>query len=327
MNDEIAIVTVEQMESLIYVIRGQKVMLDVDLAKIYGYETKAFNQQVKRNIEKFDDDFMFQLTKEESEKYLRSQNVTLNKSGNLQGQHIKYLPYAFTVQGIYMLMTVLKGELATKQSKAIIRLFKRMKDYISSNALISTEDFLKLSIQTNENTSAISRIESEMLKKSDLPMIIKAFSKQQVTEYLFMNGEMCEANTTYQKIYGKAKKSIYIIDDYISLDTLLMLKHISSNINVVIFSDNKQNHLRLTEYNQFITEYPSIMIDFKKNNTMFHDRYIILDYGTKNEKVYHCGASSKDAGKKITTITESKDKTIYKDMIDIILQHPQLVLK
>ena len=327
MNDEIAIVTVEQMESLIYVIRGQKVMLDVDLAKIYGYETKAFNQQVKRNIEKFDDDFMFQLTKEESEKYLRSQNVTLNKSGNLQGQHIKYLPYAFTEQGIYMLMTVLKGELATKQSKAIIRLFKRMKDYISSNALISTEDFLKLSIQTNENTSAISRIESEMLKKSDLPMIIKAFSQEQATEYLFMNGEMCEANTTYQKIYGKAKKSIYIIDDYISLDTLLMLKHISSNINVVIFSDNKQNHLRLTEYNQFITEYPSIMIDFKKNNTMFHDRYIILDYGTKNEKVYHCGASSKDAGKKITTITESKDKTIYKDMIDIILQHPQLVLK
>lgn len=237
------------------IVRGQKVMLDVDLAKIYGYETKAFNQQVKRNIEKFDDDFMFQLTKEESEKYLRSQNVTLNKSGNLQGQHIKYLPYAFTEQGIYMLMTVLKGELATKQSKAIIRLFKRMKDYISSNALISTEDFLKLSIQTNENTSAISRIESEMLKKSDLPMIIKAFSKEQVTEY------------------------------------------------------------------------PSIMIDFKKNNTMFHDRYIILDYGTKNEKVYHCGASSKDAGKKIMTITESKDKTIYRDMIDIILQHPQLVLK
>ena len=324
MNDEIAIVTVEQMESLIYVIRGQKVMLDVDLAKIYGYETKNFNRQVKNNIEKFPGDFMFQLSKEEA---LRCKNFTINENGNMRGQHIKYLPYAFTEQGIYMLMTVLKGELATKQSLALVRLFKGMKDYISSNALISTEDFLKLSIQTNENTSTISRIESEMLKKSDLPMIIKAFSQEQATEYLFMNGEMCEANTTYQKIYSKAKKSIYIIDDYISLDTLLMLKHISSNINVVIFSDNKQNHLRLTEYNQFITEYPSIMIDFKKNNTMFHDRYIILDYGTKSEKVYHCGASSKDAGKKITTITESKDKTIYKDMIDIILQHPQLVLK
>lgn len=252
MNDEIAIVTVEQMESLIYVIRDQKVMLDVDLAKIYGYETKNFNRQVKNNIEKFPSDFMFQLSKEEA---LRCKNFTLNENGNMRGQHIKYLPYAFTEQGIYMLMTVLKGDLATKQSLALVRLFKGMKDYISSNALISTEDFLKLSIQTNENTSAISRIESEMLKKSDLPMIIKAFSKEQATEY------------------------------------------------------------------------PSIMIDFKKNNTMFHDRYIILDYGTKSEKVYHCGASSKDAGKKITTITESKDKTIYKDMIDIILQHPQLVLK
>lgn len=175
MNDEIAIVTVEQMESLIYVIRGQKVMLDVDLAKIYGYETKNFNRQVKNNIEKFPGDFMFQLSKEEA---LRCKNFTLNENGNMRGQHIKYLPYAFTEQGIYMLMTVLKGELATKQSLALVRLFKGMKDYISSNALLSTEDFLKLSIQPNENTSTISRIESEMLKKSDLPMIIKAFSKE-----------------------------------------------------------------------------------------------------------------------------------------------------
>ena len=116
MANEIAIITVEQMKNLIYEIRGQKVMLDVDLAKIYGYETKTFNQQVKRNIEKFDDDFMFQLTKEESETCLRSQIVTLNKNGNMRGQHMKYLPYAFTEQGIYMLMTVLKGDLATKQS-------------------------------------------------------------------------------------------------------------------------------------------------------------------------------------------------------------------
>lgn len=321
-----AVITAEQMENLIYVIRGQKVMLDVDLAKIYGYETKSFNQQVKRNIEKFDDDFMFQLTKEEAENCLRSQNVTLNKNGNLQGQHIKYLPYAFTEQGIYMLMTVLKGELAIKQSKALIRLFKGMKDYISSSALISTDDFLKLSIQTNENTSAIARIENEMLKKSDLPMIIKAFSKEQATEYLFMNGEMCEASSTYQKIYSKAKKSIYIIDDYISLNTLLMLKHISPNINITIFSDNKQNYLRLSEYNQFAIEYPNIHINFKQNNNLFHDRYIVIDYETKNEKVYHCGASSKDAGKKITTVAESKDTKVYSNLINTILQHELLVL-
>jgi len=208
------------------------------------------------------------------------------------------------------------------------------KKYISSSALISTDDFLKLSIQTNENTSAIATINNEiseikgnMLTSSDLPTIIKAFSKEQATEYLFMNGEMCEANSTYQKIYSKAKKSIYIVDDYISLNTLLMLKHIPSNIKVTIFSDNKQNHLRLTEYNQFITEYPNIVIDFKQNNNLFHDRYIIIDYGTKTEKVYHCGASSKDAGKKITTLTESKDTKIYKTLIDSIVNHPSLVLR
>lgn len=100
---------------------------------------------------------MFQLTKEEVELCSRSQNVTLNNNGNMRGKNIKYIPHAFTEQGIYMLMTVLKGELATKQSKALIRLFKGMKDYISSNVLISADDFLKLSIQTNENTSAIAK--------------------------------------------------------------------------------------------------------------------------------------------------------------------------
>lgn len=224
-------------------------------------------------------------------------------------------------------MTVLKGELAIKQSKALIRLFKGMKDYISSNTLISADDFLKLSIQANENTSAIARIENEMLKKSDLPTIIKVFSKEQASEYLFMNGEMCEANVTYRKIYNKAKKSIFIIDNYISLDSLLMLKNIAPTVNVTIFTDNKGKDFHLSTYNQFTEEYPNINIKFISNNDIFHDRYIILDYKTKNEKIYHCGASSKDAGRRITTITESKDTKIYKDMIDKILQHPALILK
>ena len=198
--------TEESIESMVYEIRGQRVMLDVDLARIYGYTTKAFNQQVQRNIDKFPEDFMFQLTmgevgqlsrcqigttknsvaeseefersqivtpeksvaeseeivrcknctpekipaeleenswsqkstlknnSMESEKVLRCQNVTLNKRGDKRGYNIKYLPYAFTEQGIYMLMTVLKGELAAKQSKALIRLFKGMKDYIGEIA-------------------------------------------------------------------------------------------------------------------------------------------------------------------------------------------------
>jgi hypothetical protein len=119
------------LKSRIYTIRGVKVMLDADLAEIYGYSTKAFNQQVKNNIEKFDDDFRFQLSSKEIDECSRSKILTLN--GGHRGTNIKYAPYAFTEQGIYMLMTVLKGERATAQSKALIRLFKQMKDCIVEN--------------------------------------------------------------------------------------------------------------------------------------------------------------------------------------------------
>ena len=127
---DIFIVTEETLQNKIYNIRGRKVMLDVDLAEIYGYEPKNFNRQVKNNIEKFEgDDFMFQLTDEEIEKLSRCKNFTLNR-GSGRGTNIKYHPHAFTEQGIYMLMTVLRGELAIKQSRALVRAFKKMKDYI-----------------------------------------------------------------------------------------------------------------------------------------------------------------------------------------------------
>ncbi len=130
------------LKSRIYTIRGVKVMLDADLAEIYGYSTKAFNQQVKNNIEKFDDDFRFQLSSKEVDECSRSKILTLN--GGHRGTNIKYAPYAFTEQGIYMLMTVLKGERATAQSKALIRLFKQMKDCIVENQqLIGVDELPK----------------------------------------------------------------------------------------------------------------------------------------------------------------------------------------
>ena len=122
LNKELVVIDETTIKSKIYYIRNQKVMLDFELAEIYGYETRAFNQQVKRNSEKFDDDFMFQLTDEEVYEFSKSQNVILNR-GTGRGSNIKYNPYAFTEQGIYMLMTVLRGELAVKQSKALIRMF------------------------------------------------------------------------------------------------------------------------------------------------------------------------------------------------------------
>ena len=130
---ETTIINKEFLKDKIYFIRGQQVMLDSDLAKIYGYTTKAFNQQIQRNIDRFDDDFMFRLTKEEAGNFVRSQIVT-SRDNYFKGQDggTRYLPHAFTEQGIYMLMTVLKGELAVKQSKALIRLFKVMKDFVTN---------------------------------------------------------------------------------------------------------------------------------------------------------------------------------------------------
>ena len=146
-KQEIVLINEETIQSKIYYIRGQKVMLDVDLAEIYGYETKNFNRQVKNNLEKFEgDDFMFQLTDEELDGLLRCKNCTLNR-GTGRGMHVKYNPYVFAEQGIYMLMTVLRGELAIKQNRALVRTFKQMKDYIIENqGLMNQRDFLQLSL-------------------------------------------------------------------------------------------------------------------------------------------------------------------------------------
>lgn len=325
LTNEIAIVDKETVENLIYIIRGQKVMLDADLAKIYGYTTKAFNQQVKNNIEKFEEDFMFLLTDQEVKELSRSKILTLNNEAG-RGHNIKYNPHAFTESGLYMLMTVLKGELAIAQSKALIRIFKGMKDYISENrALIGTDDITRLAIQTSENTAAIAKITDEMLRKSDLPKIFKNFASLDTgKEFLIMNGQLAEADAAYQSIYARAKVSIFVIDDYIGIKSIMHLRNVNSNVVVTVFSDNKQNHLRLEDLNDFKNEFPSILIDFKKTNNTIHDRYIILDYGKRSEKIYHCGASSKDAGKKATTIMEVQDRAVYKQLIDALITNPAL---
>ena len=146
----------DSIKNKIYEIRGQKVMLDFDLARIYGYTTKDFNRQVKNNIEKFDDDFMIQLTETEFNN-LRCKNFTSSWGG------ARYLPYAFTEQGIYMLMTVLKGELATKQSKTLIRTFRAMKDYILENrALGSYQQEIKMLAQVAGNTKDIMEMKNDV---------------------------------------------------------------------------------------------------------------------------------------------------------------------
>lgn len=320
MKNEILVLTKENIKNKIYIIRNQKVMIDSDLAKIYGYTTKTFNQQVKNNIEKFDEDFMFQLTDNEVEELSRSKFLTSMQTKGIKGGRT-YNPYVFTEQGIYMLMTVLKGELAVKQSKTLIRLFKEMKDFIlENNRYVEYKDFIKLSEQVNENTKDIRKT------KEDVINIIKNLTDINPKEILILNGQKVESNIAYQNIYEKAKSTIYIIDNYINLKTLVLLKNIKNNIEVIIFTDNINNGLHKIEYNDFINEYPNINITFKKPNNKIHDRYIILDYNKETETIYHCGTSSKDSGNRITTITKISENNIYHNIIDELLLNKKLIL-
>ena len=344
-KDEIMLVSHESLVKKIYIIRGQKVMLDFELAEIYGYETKRFNEQVKRNIEKFDEDFMFQLTDEEVSELSRSQNATLNKSAG-RGSNIKYNPHAFTEQGIYMLMTVLKGELAVKQSKALIRTFKQMKDYIVENqGLIGKREFLQLSMQITSNVVEMQDLRRDLrdvedkvaglvdnlgnvVHKSELSDLILDLSNPQLKYgFLLLNGQPIEANIAYKDIYSIAKKSIYIVDNYIGVKTLVLLKDVPSSVEVIIFSDNIGKGLHTLEYQDFCKEYPFRKITFQKSGGEFHDRYIIIDWNTEHQRIYHCGASSKDAGQRITSITEVVDQMIYTDIINNLLKNPVLKLR
>ena len=314
-------------------------MFDADLAKIYGYSTKDFNRQVKNNIEKFEQDFMFQLTDEECE-ILRCKNSTSSWGGR------RYNPYAFTEQGIYMLMTVLKGELATKQSKALIRIFKQMKDYIIDNqSLLGQREYLQLSLQTTQNTQdlldlrkSLSAVDDKVasiidtlgnvVTKSELANVMLDFSNPTVRRgWLILNGQPVESDLAYRQIYSTAKKMIFVVDNYIGLKTLVLLKDVPANVKITIFSDNIGNRLHQAEFNDFCREYPNVSVSLQTSGCIFHDRYIVVDYQAANEQVYHCGASSKDGGNKVTTITAVTDGGIYHSVIDQLLSNPVLILR
>ena len=329
MGNEIVIHSETDLRSKIYTIRGVQVMLDFDLAEIYGYETKNFNRQVKNNIEKFDNDFMFQLSDDEVEYFSRCKIFTLNTG---RGSNIKYKPYAFTEQGIYMLMTVLRGDLAIRQSKILVRLFKGMKDFIIEREhLVGYDEVAKIAVQTAQNTENIlehskdiARIDQKMM---EMATIIDDFSNTEIKkDFLFLNGRSVEADLAYQEIYSQATKTIFVIDNYIGLKTLVLLKSVPENVKITIFTDNLKKGLHQKEYDDFCKEYPNVEISFKRTNGIFHDRYIIIDFGTENEIIYHCGASSKDAGSRISTISTLSENAIYKPLIENLLKNQEVVL-
>ena len=197
MSDDNKLIIVDEstLKNKIYIIRGQQVMLDFDLAEIYGYTTKAFNQQVKNNIAKFPDDFRFQLTRIEVEELSRSKILTSMQTAGIKGGRA-YLPYAFTEQGIYMLMSVLKGDLATMQSITLVRLFKSMKDYLIENQpLLTQKNYFALVDKVEENTKEIKEMRENMVSKAELSDFMKLFDQG------LSNEEVLILNADYNKNY------------------------------------------------------------------------------------------------------------------------------
>ena len=285
-DSEMMTLDAAEIRNRIYTIRGKQVMLDSDLAEIYGYEVKRLNQQVKRNLERFPQDFMFQLTKEEISDSSKSQIVTLNESGNKRGSNLKKLPYAFTEQGIYMLSTVLRGELAVKQSIFIMRAFREMRHFIANNAALF------------DRVSKVELKQLEADKKFDqLFEYINAHAE--TNQKLFFDGQIYDAFSLLIELIQKAEEEIILIDGYVDVSTLNLLAKKQTGVAVTIYTF-KKTKLTAQDVVAFNAQYPQL--DVKYTNA-FHDRFLILD----GKVVYHIGASLKDAGKKCFGVTLMKD--------------------
>ena len=328
MEEKSELMTVDNIRNHVYVIRGQQVMLDADLAQIYGYEVKALNQQVKRNIIRFPEDFMFELTDEEVIEVSRSQNVTLNEK-KTRGKNVKYNPHAFTEQGIYMLATVLRGELAEQQSIFIMRAFREMRHYIKQNQQFVTQSEMRLvTAKVSEISVQMAGINDRQKKtEQDVQNIQKSIdilnenfiSDKDFKNFVIYKGQKFEADVAYIDIYKQATASIYVVDDYVNTKTLQLLSQKKQGVEVVLFTENghgRKGFLTTTVVSDFVSQYPPLRI---KSNTDCHDRWIILDYGLSTEQVYHCGASSKDAGKKLCAINKIENTVMIHSVIDNLL--------
>lgn len=316
--------------SRVYTIRGQQVMLDYDLAEIYGYEVKNLNQQVKRNDVRFPDDFMFQLTREELE-LVKSQIVISQKNNLFEGKEggRRTLPYAFTEQGIYMLATVLRGEIAEQQSIFIMRAFREMRHYIRQNQQFVTQSEMQLvTAKVSEISAQVAGISDwKKQTESDMETIQKSIdslnenfvSEKDYKNFIIYKGQKFEADVAYIDIYQQATTSIYVVDDYMNSKTLQLLSQKRQGVEVILFTENghgRKGFLTTSLVDDFNQQYPPLRI---KSNPDCHDRLIILDYGLPTEQAYHCGASSKDAGNKLCAINKIAKIKMIRPVIDELL--------
>ncbi len=263
-----------KIENLIYEIRGKQVMLDSDLAMLYGCKngTKSLNLAVKRHINRFPERFMFQLTKEEySSIYSRFQFETLNKNNQKQGLNIKYLPYVFTEQGVAMLSAILKTDVAEEISIKIMDAFVAMKNIINTSLI--EQKYINSLVLEHDN-------EIRLLQES-----FNKLSTKEKINHIFYNGQIYDAYSLLIDILNKAKKEIIIIDNYAGKELFDITKDIK--VNIKIYTKNIDE----VSKKKYMQEYSNIEII---TTDIFHDRFIILD----NKELYNLGSSLKDIGKK-----------------------------
>lgn len=271
-------------EEMIYEIRGVQVMLSSDVAKLYQVETKRINEVIKRNINRFPDSFCFQLTnKEINELCSRSQFATLNKSNNLRGFNIKYLPYVLTEQGIMMLSGLLKSDIAVKVNVQIIDAFVKMRKYF---------------VNVVPNNEILINHENRIL---NLEKTFNKYNEKRELNKIFFEGELYDAYSLLLDIIDNSKEEVIVIDNYAGKELLDIFKKVKKRI--IIVSKNIDETLK-KKY-----EYQYNNVTFINNNS-FHDRFIIID----RRILFSCGASFKDLGKKCFAINKFEDKE-YLDKI------------
>ncbi|WP_372713661.1 ORF6N domain-containing protein [Ilyobacter sp.] len=277
MDKDIVILGNEEIKNNIYTIRDLQVMLDKDLAVLYGVETKVFNQAIKRNIDRFPGNFRFQLTEDEHEN-LRSQTVTSNS----QHGGRRYLPYVFTEQGVSMLSAVLKSKTAIEVSIKIINSFVNMRKFISQNSDI----FKRLDLMEKR------QISFEIKTEDKFDNILNALEDKTLKpkQGIFFEGQMFDAYVFVANLIKSASKSIVLIDNYVDETVLTLLSKRDNKCSAIIYTKKltKQLKLDLEKHN---SQYPPIKIKELKEA---HDRFLILD----EKNIYHIGASLKDLGKK-----------------------------
>lgn len=283
--------TIEEIKNLIFTIRGKQVMLDSDVANMYQCETKYVNRVVKRNIERFPEEFCFQLDENEFNS-LRCQFVTLNESK--RGQHRKYLPYAFTEQGIAMLSVLLKSDVAVKVSVNIMKAFVEMRKFLMINGQVFdrlTNIEYKLLEQDKKINEVFNQLQNE----------------ENVKQRIFFQGQIYDAYSLMIDIIRKANTKLTIIDNYIDDSLLKMLTKKKNNVIVTILTSNKSN-IQNIDIEKFNKEYPILKV---LRTNKFYDRFMIID----DTEMYHLGASIKDLGKKCFGINRMEDKEIIEKII------------